>query len=230
MAPQLSGTLSNFIIRIRRHLGEETASKSFWSDDFIKQTFNVCYRLRCLDLVMAFEGNFVAIATRDLVAEQERYSWPTGFERLQRMELVRDDGRTVPVQRYERHYEIKNIPASSGDTYTPNFRPVESGFVLEPAPLANDDGALRIEYFGTPEELTANDDTFKSDFPTVLDELVVIDTAVICYDQEQMQETGQMRSLLRARAEIEMRFERWIENKIISMSQIAPFIPHYQDA
>lgn len=230
MAAQLTGTLSNFIVRIRRYIGEEDATKSFWSDDLIKQVFNAVYRRRCAELVMAFEGYFTVVATRDSVIDQERYAWPTGFERLLKLELVRADGRTVPIQRHERHYGAKNAPSGSGDSYMPSYRSIGSGFVLEPAPVAGVAGQIRMEYVSTPVELTEDNDELHSDFPTMLDELLVIDTAVTLYDQEQAQEEGRMRSLLRARAEWDLTWERFIDNRMISSNKVTPFVTHYTDA
>ncbi len=228
--PELTGTLANYIVRIRRYVGEETASKSHWDDAMIKQIFNAHYRKRCAELVMAYEGYFTVVATRDTVADQERYAWPTGFERLMKLEIVRSDGRTVPLQREERHYAAKSKPAGSGDSYLPSYRSIGSGFVLEPAPTTAVAGQIRMEYIGTPAELTADNDQLHSDFPTMLDELLVLDTSCALYDQEQAQEEGRMRSLLRQRVEWELQWERYIDNRMISSNKVTPFAPHYQDA
>ncbi len=230
MANQLTGTLSNYITRVRRYVGEVDEDKSFWKTPLIKQIFNAHYRKRCAELVMAYEGYFTIVATRDTVANQERYAWPTGFERLQKLEIVRSDGRTVPIQRQERHYHMNPKPATSGDSYLPNYRSIGSGFVLEPAPTLGVAGQIRMEYIGTPAELTADDDQLHSDFPSILDELLVLDTACALYDQEQSQEEGRMRSLLRQRSEWELQFERFIDNRMISQDKVTPFITHYQDA
>jgi hypothetical protein len=227
---QLTGTLANFIVRVRRYVGEETAAKSFWSDDLIKQVFNSCYRRRAAELIMAFEGYFTVVATRDSVSNQERYAWPTSFERLFKMELVRTDGRTVPIQRQERHYGAKPAPEGAGDSYNPTYRSIGSGFVLEPAPIVGTPGQIRMEYAITPTELTANDDELHSDFPTMLDEILVLDTAVTLFDQEQTQEEGRLRSVLRLRAEWEMTWERFIDNRMVSSNKVTPFRTHYRDS
>ena len=112
----------------------------------------------------------------------------------------------------------------------PSYRSIGSGFVLEPAPTAGVAGQIRMEYVSTPVELTETDDELHSDFPTMLDELLVIDTAVTLYDQEQAQEEGRMRSLLRARAEWDMTWERFIDNRMISSNKVTPFVAHYTDA
>jgi hypothetical protein len=230
MASQLTGTLENFIERIRRYIGEEDADKSFWDDDLIKQVFNANYRRRCAELAMAFEGYFTVVATRDTVTDQERYAWPSGFERLLKMELVRTDGSTVPIQREERHYHSKPPASGSGDGYHPTYRSIGSGFVLEPATTLGVAGQLRLEYIMTPVELTANNDSLHSDFPTMLDELLVLDTAVSLFDQEQAQEEGRVRSLIRQRAEWELTWERFIDNRMISSNKVTPFAPHYPNA
>jgi len=227
---QLTGTLANYIVRIRRYVGEETAAKSYWSDDLVKQVFNAMYRKRCAELISAYEGYFTVVATRDTVANQERYAWPTNFERLQKLELVRSDGRTIPIQRQERHYASKPAPGGSGDSYICTYRSIGSGFVLEPAPTVSTSGQIRMEYISTPVELTADNDELHSDFPKLFDELLVLDTAVALFDQEQAQEEGRMRSLVRQRTEWEMVFERFIDNRLISSNKVTPFKPHYDNA
>jgi hypothetical protein len=146
------------------------------------------------------------------------------------MEIVRSNGATVPIQRQERHYHAKPTAGSSGDTYFPNYRSIGSGFVLEPAPIVGTAGQLRLEYIQTPVELTENNDSLHSDFPTMLDELLVLDTAVSLFDQEQSQEEGRVRSLIRQRAEWELTWERFIDNRMISSNKVTPFTTHYNDA
>ncbi len=230
MASQLTGTLGNFIVRIRRYIGEETSSTSYWSDDLVKQIFNSSYRRRCAQLIMAYEGYFTVVATRDTVALQERYAWPTNFERLFKLELVRSSGTTTPIQRQERHYGSKPSPQGSGDSYLPSYRSIGSGFVLEPAPITGVAGQIRMEYCVTPTELTESDDQLHSDYPSMFDELLVLDAAVALFDQEQTQEEGRVRSLLRLRAEWELDFERFIDNRLISSNSVTPFSGPYRDA
>jgi hypothetical protein len=227
---QLTGTLQNFVTRVRRYVGEVEEKGSFWSNDLIKQVFNSCYRRRCADLIMAYEGYFTVVGTSDTIALQERYAWPTNFERLFKLELVRSNGTTVPIQRQERHYSSKPAPSGAGDSYHPSYRSVGSGFVLEPAPIQGVGGQIRMEYCVTPTELTANDDQLHSDFPTMMDEILVLDTAITLFDQEQMQEEGRARSLLRLRAEWELTWERFIDNRMISSNSVTPFNTHYRDA
>jgi hypothetical protein len=230
MPAQLTNTLSQYVIRIRRYLRETIASISHWDDDFLKQVFNTSYRKRCGDLIMAHEGFFTIIGTRDLVANQGRYAWPTGFSRLLKLEIVRSDGRRVPVQRDERHFAVADIANVGGDQYVPTYRPVGSGFVLEPPPSEGVTNGLQLEWNGVPEELTADGDALHSDFPVLYDELLVLDTAISLFDSEGMQESGQMRTLLRLRQEWEQQWEQFIQNRMISIQKVVPFITHFNDA
>src|SRR3989304_199527 len=230
---QLSNNLAQYIVRVRRYLQEPTASKSHWDDNFVKQVFNTSYRKRCVDLIRAHEGYFTIIGTRDLVADQDRYAWPSGFMRLLKLEIVRSDDSRIPLQREERHYGAFR-PSSTGgatqDTYLPTFRPVGSGFVLEPPPATDVTNGLYMEWLGVPEELTADDDPLHSDFPTILDELLVLDTAITLFDAEGMQESGLMRTLLRNRAEWEETWLQFINSRMIHSQRITPFRGHYNDA
>jgi len=233
MANQLDNTLSQYVIRVRRYLQENTASISHWSDDFLKQVFNTSYRRRCAELVRAHEGFFTIIGTKSLVADQGRYSWPTGLSRLLKLEIVRSDGSRIPLQREERHYG-KWYPSNTGgntqDSYYPNFRPVGSGFVLEPPPSENIIDGLYMEWNGIPEELTDAGDGLHSDFPFILDELIVLDTAVSLFDSEGMQESGQLRTLLRLRTEWQEEFSQFVNARMIQRQHVTPFRGPYSDS
>lgn len=130
-----SDTFSNYIAEVRAQLHETSTTNTFWSQTLLQQLFNESYMRRVGQLVMAYEGNFRLVAITNIIANQARYTWPAGFERLMKLEIVRPtDGRTIPLRRWERH-EATNIPPVAGDeSYFPTFRPVDQGFVLEPTP------------------------------------------------------------------------------------------------
>jgi hypothetical protein len=180
---------------------------------------------------MAHEGFFTNVATRDLISQQERYAWPPGLERLEKMELVRSDGTTVPLQRQERHYAVKFADVNNGrDSYTATYRPIGGGFVLEPAPGEDSPDGLRIEYHGLPTLMQNDGDSMHSDFPRSFDELVVLDSVIACMDSENLMETGSMRTALRQRSDWEVDWERYIDQRMVSTNKITPFNPHYADA
>jgi len=179
---------------------------------------------------MAFEGWFVNIAQRNIVAQQAQYAFPSGFLRLQKLELVRTDGRTIPLTRFERHDSINPTEGESGDQYSPNYRLIGNGFTLEPKPIESVTNGLQLEYAGVPVELSADGDSFHPSFPEIFEELIVLDTAVSAFDAEYAQESGAMRSLLRLRAEWEMDWDRFIDQRAVSRQQIEPFITHYEDS
>lgn len=217
--------------RVRRWLHEISSDTSFWSDTFISQQINVSYRRRCANLVMAHEGYFTNVATRNLTADQERYVWPPGFERCMKMEIVRSDGSTVPLERLERHYAAKlDDPGGGRDTYAPTYRPIGGGFVLEPSPGTTVENGLRIEYHGLPTQMQVDGDSMHADFPRSFDELVVLDAVVACMDSENMMEIGGARTAVRQRTDWEWDFARYIDGRMVSTNKIIPFIPYYGDA
>lgn len=230
--PQLETNLSSYLTRIRRYLHEIDPDPSFWSQNFLRQMFNTSYRRRCAQLMMAYEGWFTLVATANLTADQSTYAFPTGLQRLLKLELVRTDGRTVPLMRWERHDEINpsSEQSASGDDYLPNFRPLSNGFVLEPTPIETVTNGLRIEYSGLPAELEGNNDAIHPSFPNILDELLVLDTALLALQAEGIHEAGPVASLFRARAEWEADWERFIDGRTIHRDAIDPFIPHSYDA
>lgn len=227
----LTDNLSGYKDRVRRWLHELSVTQSFWSETFITQQLNVAYRRRCAQLVMAFEGYFTNVATRDITADQERYAWPPGFERILRMEIIRSDGTRVVVQRNERAYQANpaNTVAQGQDNYYPTFRAVSGGFVLEPTPGTSVVDGLRIEYTGLPGALDADGDSWHIDFPRSLDELVILDAVCACLDSENLLETGALRTVSKLRIEWELDWERYIDNRIGGLNKIEPFNPHYGD-
>src|SRR5258706_4121578 len=110
----MARNLGQFRAACRRYLKEADAATSYWDDIFLDSIFNAQYRKRSAELIMAFEGWFVSVVTRDVTANQARYAFPDGMQRVQKMELVRLDGRTVPILRYERHREYNPASSNSG--------------------------------------------------------------------------------------------------------------------
>ena len=228
----MASTLAEYRTKIRLYLKEMNANTSFWSETFVDQLFNAQYRKRCTQLIMAHEGWFVNVSTRDITSGTSRYAFPDGFLRLQKLELVRTDGRTIPIMRYERHYESNTADSTSGvsgDSYRPFYRLQGNGFVLEPTPSDTVTNGMQLEWAGVPTLLSAAGDTCHPSFPEIFEELLVIDTVVIAFDAEGQMESGLVRSLLRQRMELEEQFERFIEMRSVSRTEVVPFII-YEDA
>lgn len=224
----LEDNLAGYRDRVRRWLHELAPGNSFWSNTFIDQQINVSYRRRCANLVMAHEGYFTNVAERNLTADQERYAWPPGFERLLKIEMVRSDGVRIPLERNERHYNATYVNTGfTQDNYMPGYRPVSGGFVLEPPPGADITNGIRIEYYGLPTTMANDGDSFHADFPRSFDELVILDSVVACMDSENLMETGSMRTALRQRAEWEQEFSRYIDGKIVGTNKVVPFFANY---
>ena len=217
---------------IRRYLRETNSATSYWDNNFIQQIFNGSYRRRCSQLIMAFEGWFVSIAIRNLEKDAAQYAFPTGFIRMQKLEMVRSDGRTIPIRRFERHEAVNPSGQSVGvgDQYTPTYRPLGNGFILEPTPQETVTNGVRMEYASVPAELSADADTMHPSFPEIFEELVVLDTVVACFDAEGQQESGQVRSVLRLRAEFEEDWTRFIDNRVISKQEVQSWPGWYEDS
>ena len=227
----LTDNLSTYIARIRRWLRQPDSSKSTWTDEFLKDQLNVNYRIRCAQIIRAHEGHFVNTATRDLTANVSTYPWPAGMERCNRIELIRSDGTQDPIQKYNRHFERTYDAQQGGDQYFANWRPISSGFKLEPPPLQNVTGGLLIEYVGVPPELEANEDAWHADFPRIYDELIIIDTALDALDSQGLLETGIPKTILNKKKELTVGFIEYINNKFpTSIDAIVPLPGHYQDA
>ena len=228
---QLGRSVGQLIIRVRRYLKQPDETKSHWKNEFLRQVLNSQYRLRCTELHLTHEGHFQNVAFRDLEALKSRYEWPPGFTRLLKLELVRSDGRLSPIQRYERRYEVLPAQGSSGqDAYSPKFRPLGGGFVLEPAPQTTVADGLRMEYNGIPVEIIDDGDVLHPDFPEIFDELLVLDTVVGIMHAEELQEAGLQRTFMTWRTEWEIKWLRYIDSRITSQNSVVPFVGHYADS
>lgn len=227
----MADTLSQFETRFRRYVRELNPETSFWTTSFFQQLFNAAYRQRCADLIMAFEGWFTMVSTRDVEANKSTYAFPEGFQRMRKLELVRSDGRTIPIQRWERHAQVNFAEsAGAGDQFMGTYRPFGNGFKLEPTPLEAVVGGLRIEYNGLPAFLDGENDKLHVSFPEILDELVVLDTVVMAMQAESVHEQGPIAAIHRLREEWEFRWERFIDQRVVSRQGVDPFVPHYHDA
>jgi len=229
---QLERDVAQLIVRIRRYIKQPVEEDSHWDNNFIRQLLNSQYRLRSTELHLTHEGHFHNIAFRDIEEDKPRYEWPPGFTRLLKLELVRTDGRLSPIQRYERRYET--LPSGDGgtgqDSYTPTYRPVGGGFVLEPTPIVGIVNGLRMEFNGIPAELVADGDVLHPDFPEIFDELLILDTVVGLLHAEELQEAGLQRTFMNWRNEWEVKWLRYIDNRITSQQGVVPFKTHYSDA
>lgn len=227
----MADNLAQFEERFRRYVREETATTSFWKQPFFRQMFNASYRRRCSQLIMAYEGWFTQVAMHDLTRGQSTYGNPPGLLRYLKVQLVRSDGRLVPLRRDERQEGIV-IPDSSsptGDHYLPTWRPLSNGFILEPTPNETVSNGIRLEYSGVPVFLNADADKLHPSFPEIFDELLVLDTVVLALEAEGVHESGPQAAIYRMRSEWEMDFERHIEQRSISRDRIDPFVPFDPD-
>jgi len=227
----MSYTLDEFILKTRRWLREPTASKSRWLDVDLIQFFNEIYLNRCTELIMAFEGNFTFSGLRDVTANQDKYAWPDNFLKLQKIELVRSDGRRIPMLREERHYNYLPAPFAGGENYDGNIRLISNGFIMEPTPTEEVTDGLRIEFAGMPVELEDGADTIHPDFPAIFQNLLIMDTVMACYDAQGQLESyrGLVRNALRRRNEYEENFERFIETKTVHRQKVQQFRGPYPE-
>jgi len=226
----MADNLGQFKTRVRRYLRETNASSSFWSDDFLRQMFNSHYRRRCSQLISAYEGWFKLIATRDLTADKSLYGLPAGCIRVEKLSLVRSDGRIDPLTRHERHDESVVPASTTGDGYYPTYRPISNGFILEPTPSETVSDGLRIEYAGTPTYLTDDSDFLHPSFPEIHDELLVLDTVLSALEAERIHEIGAPMAIRGMRDDWNFDWDRFIEQRFIARDNIDPAVGPWEDA
>jgi len=189
--------------------------------------FNASYRRRCSQLIMAYEGWFTQVAMHNLTTGQSTYGNPPGLLRYLKVQLVRSDGRLVPLRRDERQEGGVSPDASSpvGDSYLPTWRPYSNGLIFEPTPNETVTNGIRLEFSGVPVFLSADADKLHPSFPELFDELLVIDTVVLALEAEGVHESGPAAAIYRMRMEWSEDWERFIEQRSISRDRIEPFVP-----
>lgn len=218
--------LSQARSRTRRYLHETESTNSFWSNDLLDQIINAQYLLRCSELISAHEGYFVLKANRSIVPGQSRYALPAQLQRLLKLEIKRTDGRTIPLKRFERHEEYNPAETTADETYLPTYRVIGNSILLEPPVSSSTPSStqqLVMEFNQLPARLQADNDELHPDFPAIFDELIVLDTAVAAMDAEGVLETGNAKTILRLRQEWELRWERFIDSRIIARQVVSPF-------
>ena len=222
----MATNLATLLTRTRRWIHELVESESFFSNNLMTNLLNASYKRRVSQIIMAYEGDFTQTALRDLTADQASYAWPADLARLRRLDQRTPDGTRIPIPRFERHTEITNPTSVEPIT----FRPTGSGFILEPTPSVTITNGLYVEYQVTPNDLEANGDTLHTDWPEMYTELLILDTVAYLMDSESNLEDGAARSILRARAEMDQDFDRWINSKIIKRQNVQPLVGHYIDS
>lgn len=222
--------VSTYLTRVRRYVRELDTTTSFWTPSFLLQLFNENYRMRCTELVMAYEGWFTLVATRDIIANKESYGFPDGLQRLLKIEIIRSDGSRVPLKRWERHESVNpdNNNTGTGDAYYPTFRPLSNGFVLEPPPIETVTNGIRIEYTGLPASLDTND-TIHPSFPALFETLLVLDTVCAALDAEGLHELGPVPSIKTLRNNWEENWLKFIDNRVVLRQRVDPFLGPYSD-
>lgn len=221
----MADNLGQFQTRIRRYLRELNPDESFWSRSFLLQQFNANYRRRCAQLIMAHEGWFTLVAVRDLTADKSTYGFPSGLQRVLKIELVRTDGTRQPLERDEKIE--KSVPPSSssngsGDSYWPTYRPISNGFILEPTPVVTVTNGIRIEYAGVPTELVNDSDNLHPSFPELFDEILVLDTVISAIESERVHEMGPQAAMRQTHAEWEFDWGRFIEQRNVARERVQP--------
>lgn len=213
-------------MRIRDMLHEPEAARSFFSPRLTKTAINLSYRRRCEQMIRTAENFFVQTAVRDIVALQEFYSFPPGLVTLKKLELIRVDGTRVPILRFERHF--LNLDSTNGIDYeyiSPRYQLISGGFRIEPVSLNTMTDGLRIEYTFMPGPLGSPGDMLHPDYPEIFSDLIALDAAITLLDSEGLLESqAGLKTLLRARMELEQDFISYINTRSVSTQSIQPFI------
>lgn len=227
----MGASLSTLRTRVREFIHQEDPTTSMFTNSLITNVLNDSIKKRWNQLDRAHEGRFVQVATIDIVADQARYSWPTGFQRHLKLEYETTDGTLIPLMRDERHTSSINPDTSYpyGSTCPYTFKPLGGGFMLEPTPQTAT-GSLRIEYVAAPPDLSADGDEISDDFPSIFNPLIILDTVVALLDSTTQLEDGVVKAVLRAREEWAREWMQYINRLITSNNEIGQWSSHYPDA
>ena len=211
--------------RVRQNIGEEDETDPHWTNQFLLDLFNEHLDLRFMQMCHADEGWSVDEYVADLVANQREYTMPVGADRIRQVKLVETSGGTItetPVGRSERWFD--GVVHGSQPTtllngyYRPTYRMIGELLLLEPRPSVSLVGGLHVDVEAPQPKLTAADTSvLPQRFPLVMETLLVLDTAVAVFAEEDAQSETDPRvsvgRLERRRNRYEAEFLEYVESR-----------------
>lgn len=201
-------------VDIRLLLREDTDDESYWDDDLLLQLWNECMDLRFMQLCDQHEGWGTVRSAVNIVAGTRNYTLPEGMGRPRRI-LLSQNNVEIPLIRDDKHgvsTYTASIPYSGG--VVPSARLVGSDLYLDPTPGSNITNGLIYEHDSTPTRFSADGDSLNDVWPAApaeIESLLILDTAVACFEVEDAQGEAQtpvqwVSSIERRRARYEAAF------------------------
>lgn len=232
--PRARRAWSTIRSEVRRLLRETTAADSFWSDTDLLDYFNTAQDLRFMDLADSDEGWFTEPWVTNIVANQKEYTIPEGTDRVKRVVLIfTEGGRTleIPLTRNERWSDpmvTQSGVATGAIGAMPTYRIVGEEVWLEPPPTEARTNGLRIELEAAPARISADGDKIDLKWPSIAETLLIYDTWDIAVGVEDAQDlvSGNpvaLGRLSRTRAQLESKWNTFIERRSYGRSYSAPF-------
>lgn len=137
-------------------------TSSFWTDAQLTAYFNLAQTEVQQEIVQSFEDYFITQTTLSIVNGTAEYTLPSGFNKIRRLEDVRDVRNPSPI-----------LPVSLNNRTGDNFSqernsaaPVTGGYyirgsqiILTETPTYTDASAIRMHYVKTIGDLSAGSET-----------------------------------------------------------------------
>lgn len=169
--------------RARRIIDENTAK--FWDDDDLNDYINQAYFYYWQKMIEAVNPGCLKITLLDIVANSPNVALPSDYIKERLIERVLSTGKTVPLPYRERFETTNELAPNSGDSYIPIHRFVGRNVVLEPTPIFNQVGGIKLTHFFQISELAADGTSPDPGFIELYHWLLVYKTALSAKEKEE---------------------------------------------
>lgn len=171
MSTLASPSLGKLITNVRNFLNQPNPANSFWSDQELTEYINEAIRMYFAEVILNMEGQFIAVTTLGVTADQETVDLPSDFFSIRALYIQRTNGWDILA--YSNDITAGFDTTSGGSlTYRPLYFFRGNKLVLHPTPNFTDASNLRLEYIQFPDMLLNGGDTLTSQISPIFKQLI----------------------------------------------------------
>jgi len=160
-------------------------SSAFWGDSTMTRYHNLVQTEVAQEIVQSFEDHFLTDTTFDISGNQSRYALPVDFNKVRRVEDIRNANSPVeifPVRLNEGRYRSP-LGSISGLGLQGGYHLEGDSIVFDSTPTFTTNSAVRMLYIKTLADVTAGSDS--SELPLVAHRALVWGIVKYCQLQQQ---------------------------------------------
>jgi hypothetical protein len=131
---------------LKRRLYEPDSENDQWTTDELNSFLNEGYRMTSLAAYQDNPSALLVVARRNLVADQNEYSWPYDMVYDLSLGILNDEGKYSAIARRPLEMLLANDAAASNPATTYQFADYGRFFYLSPAPTASVTDGIQLTY------------------------------------------------------------------------------------